>query len=136
VTHWALTDGRGLNFSPMSEQELVEALRRIDAAARRDRIRVVAILTSDIDGEVAPYLSLVLGDDESVIVYETGDDGPEGGFSKGPYVGDKSPFPAVYGTGHAEYQRWMVVPSKDAYLAAQVFFRTSARPASAEWGDI
>jgi hypothetical protein len=134
--HWALFDGRGNNFFPESERDLIAALEEVNAAARRDGVRVVATLSSDIDAEVAPYLTLVLGDDESVLTYDDGDNGPDSGISVGPNAGDTPELVAAYGTGHMEYQRWMVIPTKDAYAATQEFFRTGIRPTNIELREI
>jgi hypothetical protein len=136
MARWALVNGRGLDFFPQSDGELVDGIRQIEEAARRDGVRLVATLTSDIDAEEAPYLTLVLGDDESVLVYEPEDDSDLGGFSAGPEAGDESPFDAAYGTGDAFYQRWMVISRNDAVEAAREFFRTGTRPTGVQWGDI
>jgi hypothetical protein len=136
VARWELTNGRGLDFFPRCDDELLDGIRRIEDAARRDGVRLVAILTSDIEAEHAPYLSLVLGGDESVLVFETGDGGDLSGFSAGAQVADSSPFDAAYGTGDACYQGWMAIPRDCAVEAAREFFRTGTRPTNVRWGDI
>jgi hypothetical protein len=136
MARWAPVNGRGLDLFPQSDGELLDGIRQIEDAARRDGAQLVAILTSDIDAEEAPYLSLVLGGDESVLVFEPGDGSDLGGFSAGPQVGDTSPVDAAYGTGNAFYQRWMVIPRDAAVEAAREFFRTGARPTNVRWGDI
>ncbi|MBC6461072.1 Imm1 family immunity protein [Actinomadura sp. HBU206391] len=133
---WGLTDERGLDFSPESEDELVHGLDEIDRAARRDRNPVIALLDSAIDVEGAPYMYLVLGGDDSFIEYETGDEGGERVVGRGPHEGDESTTLARHGAhGFVRYPRWMAIRRDAAYAAAREFYRTRARPTCVEWRD-
>lgn len=135
MTQWVVTNGEGMDVFVESEDQLVDALGEMDGAARRSGELVVAVLAADIDAVDTPYLSLVVGGDESVLVYEAGVDGPESGFSAGSHTGDVAPVFARYGTGTTEFQRWMVVPKHAAMAAARELFRTGTRPTNVAWAD-
>lgn len=132
---WTLTNGDGYDLPIESEDDLDRGLARVDDLARGEGRPRVAVLASDIDAEDAPYLSIGVGGDESVLVYEEGD-GEGGGYSKGARTGDRTAVTFAYGTGPTEYLAWMLIPKKDAFEAARQFYRTGAQPTNVEWDDI
>jgi hypothetical protein len=131
---WALTNGNGYDIFPASVDDLRRGLSEVDALARTEGRPRIAVLTSDSDAEDAPYLSIGVGSDDSVLIFEPGDDG-EGGYSKGSRDGDDSPVTFAYGTATTEYLAWMLIPQEAAFAAAVEFFRTGRRPTSVEWKD-
>lgn len=133
---WALTNGNGYDAFPESVDGLRRGLLEVDALARIEGRPRVAVLSSDSDAEDVPYLSLGVGSDDSVVVFEPGNDEQEGGYSRGTRIGDDSPVTYAYGTASTEYLAWMLVPSDTAVAAAVEFFRTGKRPTSIEWGDL
>jgi hypothetical protein len=55
-----------------------------------------------------PYLSIGVGADEGVLVYEQGDD-ENGGYSKGTRAGDNTSVTFAYGTAPTGYLAWMPI---------------------------
>ncbi len=135
VARWALTNGNGYDVFPTSEDDLVRHLREIDDLARRDGRPRVAVLTPDIEATNVPYLSIAVGAEDSVLVFEQGDD-EHGGYSKGSRVEDQTEISFAYGTGVAEYQAWMLSPKDAAFTAATEFYRTGTQPTCVAWGDV
>src|SRR5256885_623750 len=88
VTRWMLSNGNGRDVFPASEEELVRGLTEMDAQARNEGKPRLAVLTADADADDAPYLSIGLGSDESVLVYEGHE--AQGGYSKGTRTDDNS----------------------------------------------
>jgi hypothetical protein len=134
---WGLTDERGLDFTPDSEDDLVHGMDEIDRAARRDGNRVAVLLASRIDVEGTPYMWLVLGGDESVLEFDTGVRGGRRALSEGPRAGEESTILVRHGAyGFAAYPGWTAIPRDAAYAAAREFYRTETRPTCVEWGDM
>jgi hypothetical protein len=130
-----LSNGNGLDLFPTSEDDLRRGLTTIDDLARSEARPRVAVLTADADADDAAYLCIGLGTDDSVLVFEQGDD-EHGGYSKGARAGDGTPVSFAYGTGTAEYLAWMLIPKATAIAAAAEFFRTGQQPTGVEWDDI
>lgn len=135
MPRWTLSNGNGYDLSIGSEDDLVRGLAEVDKLAQDDGRPRVAVLASDIDVEDAPYLSIGVGADDSVLVFEEGD-GEGGGYSKGPRAGDRTPVSFAYGTATTEYLAWMLIPKQDAFEAARQFYRTGEQPTNVEWDDI
>jgi hypothetical protein len=135
VRRWTLTNGNGYDLPIGSEDDLIRGLAEVDKLAREEGRPRVVVLASEIDAEDAPYLSIGVGSDDSVLVYEEGD-GEGGGYSKGPRTGDRTPVTFAYGTAPTEYLAWMLIPKEDAFEAARQFHRTGAQPSNVEWDDI
>jgi hypothetical protein len=131
---WMLTNGNGFDVFPESDDDLLRGLTEIDELARRDNRPRIAVLTSDAEAQRAPYLSIGLGAPDSVLVFEQGDD-EQGGYSRGPRVGDVSEVSFAYGTGSSEYLGWMLIAKQTAIAAAVEFFRTGKQPTSVDWDD-
>ena len=112
----------------------MRGLTDIDELAQRENRPRVAVLTSDADAEDAPYLTIGLGNADSVLVFEQGDD-EHGGYSRGSRVGDTSEFSFAFGTGSSEYLGWMLIPKQTAIAAALEFFHTGEQPTNVEWDD-
>jgi len=135
MASWMLTNGDGYDLLPASDDELRRGLAEVDALARGEGRPRVAVMTPDSDADDVPYLAIGVGSDESVLVFEQGDE-ENGGYSKGIRAGDNTPITFAYGTSSTEYLAWMLIPKEAAYAAALEFFRTGQRPTSIEWGDI
>jgi hypothetical protein len=135
MARWLLTNGNGYNIYPSTEQELLDGLAEIDQRARQEARPRVAVLTADADADDAPYLTIALGAEDSVLVYEAGDD-TTGGYSQGNRTGDTTEITYAYGTGTAEYQSWMLIPADAARQAAAEFFHTGQQPTNIVWGDL
>jgi hypothetical protein len=133
VTRWMLSNGAGFEVFPASPDDLVRGLVEIDLLARTAGQPRMAVLTADADAEDAPYLSIGLGGQDSVLVFEGGQ---QGGYSKGARSGDDSPVFFAYGTGTGEYLGWMAVSKQQAFEAAQEFFRTGKQPSCVDWEDL
>jgi hypothetical protein len=131
---WMLTNGNGFDLFPESDDDLLRGLTEIDELAQRENQPRIAVLTSNADAEDAPYLSIGLGAQESVLVFEQGDD-EHGGYSRGSRAGDSSEVNFAYGTGSSEYLAWMLIPKQAAFAAAVEFYRTGKQPTSVEWDD-
>ncbi|MEJ3748261.1 Imm1 family immunity protein [Actinomycetes bacterium KLBMP 9797] len=130
-----MTNGNGYDLPIGSEGDLIRGLAEVDKLARDEGRPRVVVLASDIDAGDAPYLSIGVGSDDSVLVYEAGD-GEGGGYSKGPRTGDRTPVTFAYGTAPTEYLAWMLIPKAVAFEAARQFHRTGAQPTNVEWDDI
>jgi hypothetical protein len=135
VTRWALTNGNGYNAFPDSEDDLRRGLAELDVQARQESRPRIAVLTPDLDADDVPYLSVGLGSEDSVLVYED-PEGPDGGYSQGPRTGDDTPVTFAYGTGPTEYLNWMLIPKSTAIAAAVEFYRTGKRPTAVQWTDL
>jgi len=135
MVRWALTNGNGYDVFPTSDDDLRRALQHADALARDEGRPRVAVLTPDLDADDAAYLCIGVGADDSVLVYEPGDQ-DDGGYSKGSRAGDTTPVTFAYGTAPTEYLAWMLVPKEIAFAAAAEFFRTGKRPTAVEWADL
>lgn len=133
---WMLTNGNGYNMFPESMDELRRGLSEVDALARSQGRPRVVVLTPDGNAEDVPHLSVGVGSDESVLVFEPGDHGSGGGFSKGARTGDTTEVWFAYGTGDTPYFAWMLIPTDTAFAAVVEFFRTGERPTSIDWGDV
>jgi hypothetical protein len=135
MSRWMLTNGNGYDLVIKSEDDLIRGLGEVDGLARDEGRPRVVVLASDIDAEDAPYLSIGVGADSSVLAYEEGD-GEGGGYSKGPRTGDKTSVTFAYGTAPTEFLAWMLIPKADAFEAARQFYRTGTQPTNIEWDDI
>jgi hypothetical protein len=135
MARWALTNGNGYDVFPTSEDDLCRGLAHADALARDEGRPRVAVLTPDPDAEDVAYLCIGVGADDSVLVYEPGDE-DDGGYSHGTRVGDTTPVTFAYGTTPTEYLAWMLIPKETAFAAAAEFFRTGKRPDSVAWADL
>jgi hypothetical protein len=135
MSRWTLTNGSGYDVHIKSEEDLIRALAAADGLARDEGRPRVVVLASDIDAEDAPYMSIGVGSDDSVLVYEAGD-GEGGGYSKGSRTGDKTAVTFEYGTAPTEYLAWMLIPKEDAFEAARQFYRIGTQPTNVEWDDI
>jgi hypothetical protein len=133
---WSLVDGCGYELEPRSEQELVRALKKIDALAKKRAEPLVATLYAPIAAEEPPWLSIGLGADESVLVHADGDFSGEGGYSKGTRIGDETEVAFRYGTTFTEYQAWMLIPKQAAIAACCEFYRTGVRPTCVAWQEL
>jgi hypothetical protein len=129
-----LSNGNGRDVFPASEEELVRGLSEMDALARREGTPRLAVLTADADADDAPYLSIGLGSDDSVLVYEGSE--AQGGYSKGTRTDDNSAIFFAYGTGTSEFLGWMAVSKQQAFEAATEFFHTGKQPSCVEWVDL
>jgi hypothetical protein len=101
VARWVLTNGIGYDLVIESVDDLVRGLAEVDELARNQRRGRVAVLAFDNDAVNTAYLSFGVGADDSVLVYEAGEG--DGGYSKGPRVGDTTSVTFAYGTGSTEY---------------------------------
>jgi hypothetical protein len=131
-----LVNGIGRRLRPASEEAMVRGLLRLDAQARAKGAPRIIQLLANSDDEDPPALSLGLGGEDCVLVFNEGDWSGEGGFSKGPHRGDKGEVCFAYGDSHSFYQRWMLVDRDTAIAAAREFYRTGRRPKNVRWKDL
>lgn len=131
---WGLTDERGLDFVPESEDQLVHGLEEIERAARRDGNRVAALLVSQIGVEGVPYMWIVLGKGESILEFATGDDGERYACSVGPRAGEEGTVLVRHGGyDSAVFPAWAEIARDAAYAAAREFYRTKELPTCVDW---
>jgi hypothetical protein len=135
VDQRVLVDGIGYQLRPSSEEELVRGVMELDARTRAEHNpRIVEILATD-GGEDPPALSIGVGGQEYVLVFNEGNLSGEGGYSKGPHDGDSTEISFAYGDSDSFYERWMLVDRDTAVNAAREFYRTGRRPANVRWED-
>jgi hypothetical protein len=136
VPQRVLVDGLGYELRPATEEELVRGLTEIDDRFRAAGEPRIAMILADPDSENPPGLSMGLGGDEYVLVFDEGHDSGEGAYSRGPHKGDDSEVWFAYGDSDTEYQRWMLVDRGTTFEAAREFFRTGRRPQNVEWQEL
>jgi hypothetical protein len=130
-----LVDGRGYRLQPATEEELMHGLQDLDQRTRaEDNPRIVEILSRAGD-EDPPALSIGVGGDEYVLVFNDGGLSGDGAYSRGPREGDMSEVWFAYGDSDSEYQKWMLVDRGTAFDAAREFFRTGSRPTNVDWEE-
>ncbi len=131
-----LADGRGRDFKPASEKELVAALLELDALFRAEREPRIAVIFADQHAEDPPRLSIGLGGRGCTLVFDQSGMTGEGGYSKGPRARDEPEVTFAYGTGHSHFPAWTLISKRLAVAAAREFFRTGERPTNVDWVDL
>jgi hypothetical protein len=131
-----LVDGLAHRSTPQSEDELVQDLDRIDAAAAERGDPLIATLYADSDTDDPPSLSIALGAPDSLLVYTASRTTGEGAYSKSSPADNARELSFRYGSDYSFYESWMLIPKTAAYEAAKEFFRTGARPANVEWDEL
>jgi hypothetical protein len=127
-----ITDGRGHDIVPASEEELLDELRRLDREFRAEREPRIVVIYGDPEANMTPKLSIGLGANQATVCY---DHGLSSALSRGLRRGDKKEIGYAYGDGYSEFHRWTLVSKEDALAAAREFFQTGLRPTNLDWVD-
>jgi len=127
-----ISDGRGHDVFPASEEELLDELRRLDGEFRAERAPRIARIFADLEADAPPKLWIGLGADQATLVYEHG---LSSATSRGRGRNDEREIGYEFGDGYSEFRRWTLVSKEDALAAAREFFQTGRRPTNLDWVD-
>ena len=127
-----ITDGRGHDVDPASEEELLDELRRLDGEFRAEREPRIVVIYGDPEADMTPKLSIGLAADQATVCY---DHGLSSAYSRGRRRSE-SEIGYAYGDGYSEFPKWTLVSKEDALAAAREFFQTGRRPTNLDWVDL